>query len=181
VGPAVCEAIRPYAQGHLIDVHLMTDPVDELIPAFAKAGAASISFHPEATRHVSRTIRLIKEQGCRAGMVFNPGTPLDWLDDSLEDIDMVLLMSVNPGFGGQSFIPSTLNKLRRVRQRIEVCQKDTGRRALLQVDGGVKADNIAAIAAAGADVFVAGSAIFGTKDYRQVIAHMKQVANAKAA
>lgn len=155
IGPLVCEAIRPLTQA-IIDVHLMVEPVDRIIPDFAKAGANIISFHPEASRHIDRTIGLIKEQGCKAGMVFNPATPLHYLDHVLDKLDLVLIMSVNPGFGGQKFIPEALNKLRSVRTRIDACGKDI----MLEIDGGVKVDNIAEIARAGADAFVAGSAIF---------------------
>jgi ribulose-phosphate 3-epimerase len=155
IGPLVCEAIRPLTQA-TIDVHLMVEPVDRIIPDFAKAGANIISFHPEASRHIDRTIGLIKEQGCKAGMVFNPATPLHYLDHVLDKLDLVLIMSVNPGFGGQKFIPEALNKLRSVRTRIDACGKDI----MLEIDGGVKVDNIAEIARAGADAFVAGSAIF---------------------
>ncbi|MSQ59546.1 MAG: ribulose-phosphate 3-epimerase [Betaproteobacteria bacterium] len=168
VGPMVCEAIRPLTQA-LIDVHLMVRPVDRIIPDFAKAGAGLISFHPEASDHVDRTIGLIKECGCRAGLVLNPATPLSYLDHVLPKLDLVLLMSVNPGFGGQQFIPHTLEKLRQVRSRIDA----TGQEIWLEVDGGVKADNIAAIAKAGADTFVAGSAIFGSKDYKRTIDSMR--------
>lgn len=156
IGPLVCEAIRPLTKA-VIDVHLMVEPVDRIIPDFAKAGANIISFHPEASRHIDRTIGLIKEQGCKAGLVFNPATPLSYLDHLLDKIDLVLIMSVNPGFGGQSFIPEALNKLRLTRERINA----SGRSILLEIDGGVKVDNIAQIARAGADTFVAGSAIFG--------------------
>lgn len=155
IGPLVCEAIRPLTQA-IIDVHLMVEPVDRIVPDFAKAGANIISFHPEASRHIDRTIGLIKEQGCKAGMVFNPATPLHYLDHVLDKLDLVLIMSVNPGFGGQKFIPEALNKLRSVRTRIDACGKDI----MLEIDGGVKVDNIAEIARAGADAFVAGSAIF---------------------
>ncbi len=155
IGPLVCEAIRPLTDA-IIDVHLMVDPVDRIIPDFAKAGANIISFHPEASNHIDRTIGLIKEQGCKAGMVFNPATPLSYLDHVLEKLDLVLIMSVNPGFGGQAFIPEALNKLKAVRQRIDVSGKDI----MLEIDGGVKVDNIAEIARAGADTFVAGSAIY---------------------
>ncbi|MDP1558156.1 MAG: ribulose-phosphate 3-epimerase [Nitrosomonas sp.] len=155
IGPLVCEAIRPLTDA-IIDVHLMVDPVDRIIPDFAKAGANIISFHPEASNHIDRTISLIKEQGCKAGMVFNPATPLYYLDHVLDKLDLVLIMSVNPGFGGQSFIPEALNKLRAVRKRIDAAGKDI----MLEIDGGVKIDNIAEIARAGADTFVAGSAIY---------------------
>ncbi len=173
IGPMVCEAIRPYVGEALIDVHLMVEPVDALIPQFAKAGAGLISFHPEASRHVDRSLQLIRDQGCRAGLVLNPATPLHWLDHVLDRLDLVLLMSVNPGFGGQSFIEATLDKLKRVRARIERHAAESGRRIRLEVDGGVKADNIARIAAAGADTFVAGSAIFGAGDYAATIAQMR--------
>ncbi len=169
-GPVVCEAIRPLTQA-AIDVHLMVRPVDRIVPDFAAAGANIISFHPEATDHVDRTIAAIKEAGCKAGMVLNPATPVMHLDHVLEQLDLVLIMSVNPGFGGQRFIPYTLDKLRAVRSRIE----RTGRDIWLEVDGGVKVGNIASIAAAGADTFVAGSAIFGTPDYGATIAAMRAV------
>ena len=164
IGPLVCEAIRPHVQVP-IDVHLMVKPVDRIVPDFAKAGANIISFHPEASEHIDRTIALIHENGCKAGLVFNPGTALHYLDHVLDKLDLVLIMSVNPGFGGQKFIPEALNKLRAVRQKIGA----SGRDIRLEVDGGVKADNIAEIARAGADTFVAGSAIFGTKDYQATI------------
>ena len=169
IGPLVCEALRKHGVTAPIDVHLMVEPVDRIIPDFAAAGATDISFHPEASRHVHRTVQLIKGEGCRAGLVLNPATPLDVLDYVLDDLDMVLLMSVNPGFGGQSFIPATLEKLRRVRERIDA----TGKPIRLEIDGGVKPDNIAAIAAAGADTFVAGSAIFGHADYARIIGQMR--------
>jgi len=169
IGPMVCEALRKHGVTAPIDVHLMVEPVDRLVPDFAKAGATDISFHPEASRHVHRTIQLIKSHGCRAGLVLNPATPVDVLDWVLDEVDMVLLMSVNPGFGGQSFIPATLEKLRRVRGMID----RSGRSIRLEIDGGVKPDNIGEIAAAGADTFVAGSAIFGHADYAQVIAQMR--------
>ena len=169
IGPLVCEALRKHGVTAPIDVHLMVEPVDRIIPDFAKAGATDISFHPEASFHVHRTIPLIKSQGCRAGLVLNPATPVDVLDWVLPDLDLVLLMSVNPGFGGQSFIPATLDKLRQVRGMID----RSGRAIRLEIDGGVKPDNIGDIAAAGADTFVAGSAIFGHPDYAQVIAAMK--------
>ncbi|SEK37349.1 ribulose-phosphate 3-epimerase [Nitrosovibrio tenuis] len=156
IGPLVCEAIRPLTDA-IIDVHLMVEPVDRIVPDFAKAGANIISFHPEATRHIDRTIGLIKEQGCKAGLVFNPATPLNYLDHVLDKLDLVLIMSVNPGFGGQKFIPEALPKLKAVRKRIDEIGKDI----LLEIDGGVKVDNIAEIARAGADTFVAGSAIYG--------------------
>jgi len=174
IGPLVCEALRKHGVTAPIDVHLMVEPVDRIIPDFAGAGATDISFHPEASQHVHRTIQLIKSHGCRAGLVLNPATSLDVLDWVLPDLDMVLLMSVNPGFGGQSFIPSTLDKLRRVREMIDIaCSSRSGKTIRLEVDGGVKPDNIGAIAAAGADTFVAGSAIFGHADYAQVIREMK--------
>jgi ribulose-phosphate 3-epimerase len=169
IGPLVCEALRKHGITAPIDVHLMVEPVDALVPMFANAGASHVSFHPEASRHVHRTIQLIKANGCEAGLVLNPATPVDVLDYVLEDLDYVLLMSVNPGFGGQSFIPSTLAKLRTVRERIA----RSGRAIRLEVDGGVKPDNIGEIAAAGADTFVAGSAIFGQPDYADVVARMK--------
>ena len=173
IGPLVCEALRKHGVTAPIDVHLMVEPVDRLVPDFAKAGASLISFHPEASRHVHRTLQLIKAQGCQAGVVLNPATPVDVLDYVLEDLDLVLLMSVNPGFGGQGFIPSALDKLRAVRQRIDAVVARTGRPIRLEIDGGVKPDNIAEIAAAGADTFVAGSAIFGHRDYAAVVAQMK--------
>ena len=165
IGPLVCEALRSHGVTAPIDVHLMVEPVDRIVPDFARAGASLISFHPEASRHVHRTIQLIKAEGCQAGLVLNPATPLDVLDYVL----MVLLMSVNPGFGGQAFIPSTLDKLRQVRARIDA----SGKPIRLEIDGGVKPDNIGAIAAAGADTFVAGSAIFGKPDYRAVVDAMR--------
>jgi ribulose-phosphate 3-epimerase len=168
VGPLVCAALRPHVQVPL-DVHLMVKPVDRLIPEFAKAGANIISFHPEASEHVDRTIALIREQGCKAGLVFNPATPLDYLDYTLEKLDLVLLMSVNPGFGGQQFIRGVLPKIAEARKRIAA----TGKEIWLEVDGGIKADNIAEVARAGADTFVAGSAIFGAKDYAAVIRDMR--------
>lgn len=169
IGPMVCEALRKHGVTAPIDVHLMVEPVDRIVPDFAKAGATLISFHPEASAHVHRTIQLIKSHGCQAGLVLNPATPVDVLEWVLEELDMVLLMSVNPGFGGQSFIPSALEKLRRVRRMIDA----TGKPIRLEIDGGVKADNIADIAAAGADTFVAGSAIFNALDYADVIRRMK--------
>ena len=177
IGPLVCEAIRPHAtkdgKPAMIDVHLMVEPVDRLIPDFAKAGANLISFHPEASPHVDRTINLIRDQGCQAGLVLNPASPLHHLDHTLELLDLVLLMSVNPGFGGQSFIPSTLNKIAQVRARLDRHQQETGRHIRLEVDGGIKVDNIAEIAKAGADTFVAGSAIFGKENYADVIKAMR--------
>jgi ribulose-phosphate 3-epimerase len=169
VGPLVCAALRPHVELPL-DVHLMVDPVDELVPAFAKAGASLITFHPEASRHVDRTIALIRDHGCKPGLALNPATPLTWLDHTLEKLDIVLLMSVNPGFGGQQFIPSVLPKIAEVRKRIERC----GKPVWLEVDGGIKGENIAEVARAGADTFVAGSAIFGSKDYAATIADMRR-------
>src|SRR6187455_1940692 len=168
IGPLVCEAIRPLTDA-VIDVHLMVEPVDRIVPDFAKAVANIISFHPEASKHIDRTIGLIKEQGCQAGLVFNPATPLEYLDHVMDKVDLVLIMSVNPGFGGQSFISSALGKVRDVRKRIDA----SGRDIWLEVDGGIKADNIAKVAAAGADTFVAGSAIFGKPDYKGVIDQMR--------
>ncbi|MBO9354154.1 ribulose-phosphate 3-epimerase [Bordetella petrii] len=168
IGPMVCAAIRPHVQVP-IDVHLMVEPVDELVPQFAKAGADIITFHPEASRHVHRTLSLIRDHGCKAGLVFNPASPLDAMDHVMDLLDIVLLMSVNPGFGGQSFIPTTLHKLRDARARIDRWTQAGGQPILLEVDGGVKIDNIAQIRAAGADTFVAGSAIFGKPDYAGVI------------
>jgi len=170
IGPLVCEALRKHGVTAPIDVHLMIEPVDRIVPDFAKAGATMISFHPEASAHVHRTVQLIKSHGCQAGLVLNPATPLDVLDYVLDELDMVLLMSVNPGFGGQSFIPSALDKLRRVRERID----RSGKKIRLEIDGGVNPDNIGAIAEAGADTFVAGSAIFGQPDYADVIRRMRE-------
>ena len=172
IGPMVCEAIRPHVDVP-IDVHLMVEPVDSLIPMFAKAGANVITFHPEASRHVDRSLALIREQGCKAGLVFNPATPLDWLVHVMHKVDIILLMSVNPGFGGQSFIPATLTKLRAARKLIDAHLQAGGQAIALEVDGGVKADNIRDIRAAGADTFVAGSAIFGQPDYQTVINAMR--------
>jgi ribulose-phosphate 3-epimerase len=169
IGPLVCEALRKHGITAPIDVHLMVKPVDRIIPDFAKAGATYISFHPEASEHVDRTIELIREHGCKPGLVFNPATPLDWLDHTLGKLDLVLIMSVNPGFGGQKFIPGALDKLRAVRKLIDA----SGRSVRLEIDGGVKVDNIAEIARAGADTFVAGSAIFGAKDYQATISAMR--------
>ena len=169
-GPGVCKALRDYGITAPIDVHLMVSPVDALVPEFAKAGASIITFHPEATQHLARTLQLIKEQGCQAGVVLNPGTPLSCLEFIMDRLDVILLMSVNPGYGGQSFIPSTLDKLRQVRKLID----QSGRDIRLQVDGGVKVNNIAEIAAAGADMFVAGSAIFNQPDYKVVVDQMRQ-------
>ena len=168
IGPLVCAAIRPLTRAP-IDVHLMVKPVDRIVPDFARAGADIISFHPEASEHIDRTIALIQEQGCKAGLVFNPGTPLAYLDHVLQRLDLVLIMSVNPGYGGQQFIPQALAKLAEARRRID----QSGREIMLEIDGGVKADNIAEIARAGADTFVAGSAIFGAKDYKATIAAMR--------
>ena len=174
IGPLVCEALRKHGVTAPIDVHLMVEPVDGLIPMFADAGASHISFHPEASKHVHRSVQLIKSKGCKAGLVFNPASSLDVLDTMLEEIDYVLLMSVNPGFGGQSFIPSALKQLRKVRAMIDA----SGRPIRLEIDGGVKPDNIAEIASAGADTFVAGSAIFGKPDYASIITQMKQAVTA---
>ena len=174
IGPLVCEALRKHGVTAPIDVHLMVEPVDALIPMFAKAGATHVSFHPEASRHVHRSVQLIRSLGCQAGLVLNPGTPVEALDYVLDELDYVLLLSVNPGFGGQAFIPSALDKLRRVRERID----RSGRAIRLEIDGGVKPDNIGEIAAAGADTFVAGSAIFGQKDYADVVRRMKAAVDA---
>ena len=168
VGPLVCEALRPHCSVP-IDVHLMVKPVDRIVPDFAKAGAAIISFHPEASEHVDRTLSLIRDQGCKAGLVFNPATPLSWLDHVMDKVDLILIMSVNPGFGGQSFIASALPKIREARRRID----ESGRDIWLEVDGGVKADNIAAVAKAGADTFVAGSAVFGERDRAAAIRRLR--------
>jgi ribulose-phosphate 3-epimerase len=169
IGPTVCAALRKHGVTAPIDVHLMVKPVDRIVPDFAEAGATTISFHPEATEHVDRTLQLIRSHGCQAGLVFNPATSLDWLDYLMDKVDLVLVMSVNPGFGGQGFIPAALEKLRRARERIDA----SGRAIRLEIDGGVKPDNIGEIAAAGADTFVAGSAIFGEPDYARVIARMR--------
>ena len=179
IGPLVCEALRKHGVTAPIDVHLMVKPVDRIVPDFASAGANIITFHPEASEHVDRTLGLIRDSGCQAGLVFNPATPLDWMDHVMDKLDVVLLMSVNPGFGGQSFIPGTLDKLREARAKIDAYTARTGRRILLEIDGGVKVDNIAEIARAGADTFVAGSAVFGAgKDsdpqrYNSVIAALR--------
>jgi len=170
VGPLVCEALRSYGVTAPIDVHLMVEPVDRLVPDFAAAGASYITFHPEASRHVDRTLSLIREHGVRAGLVFNPATPLSWLEHVMDKVDMILVMSVNPGFGGQKFIPEALNKLRAVRRLID----ESGAEIRLEVDGGVKVDNIGEVAAAGADTFVAGSAIFGSDDYEATIRAMRE-------
>lgn len=176
IGPLICEALRKYGIDAPIDVHLMVEPVDRLIPDFARAGATFITFHPEACTHVHRTIALIRELGCKPGLVFNPATPLNWLEHVLDDLDMVLIMSVNPGFGGQKFIESSIGKLRQARSMIDARGLDVR----LEIDGGVKADNIGRIAAAGADTFVAGSAIFGSKDYAKSIASMRAAIAAAA-
>jgi ribulose-phosphate 3-epimerase len=173
-GPMICSALRSYGIEAPIDVHLMVEPVDDLVALFAKAGATMISFHPEASRHVDRTIQLIREHGCKPGLVLNPSTPLGQLHWTLEKLDMVLLMSVNPGFGGQSFIPHVLDKVRAVRKMID----ETGRDIRLEIDGGITVDNVAEVAAAGVDTFVSGSAIFGSADYRQTIGRMKADAEA---
>ena len=172
VGPLVCAAIRPHATVP-IDVHLMVKPVDRIVPDFAAAGASFVSFHPEASEHIDRTIGLIHDHGCKAGLVFNPATPLDWLMHTLDKLDLVLIMSVNPGFGGQSFIPHALDKLKAARRLVDAAIERTGREILLEVDGGIKVDNIAQAAEAGADTFVAGSAIFGQPDYGATIAAMR--------
>ncbi|SEO92140.1 ribulose-phosphate 3-epimerase [Aquisalimonas asiatica] len=177
IGPMICQALRNHGVTAEIDVHLMVKPVDRLIPDFAAAGADWITFHPEATEHVDRSLQLVRDQGCRAGLVFNPATPLDYLKYVMDKVDMILLMSVNPGFGGQSFIPATLDKLREARALIDA----SGRDIRLEVDGGVKTENIRAVAEAGADTFVAGSAIFGQSDYRAVVDAMRQeIAQARA-
>jgi ribulose-phosphate 3-epimerase len=176
IGPMICDALRNYGIEAPIDVHLMVEPVDRIIPDFAKAGASFITFHPEASTHVHRSLGLIREQGCKAGLVFNPATPLTWLEHVIEDLDLVLIMSVNPGFGGQSFIETSMEKVRQARKIIDA----SGRDIRLEIDGGVKVNNIGAIAAAGADMFVAGSAIFGSDDYAATIAAMKaEIANAR--
>jgi ribulose-phosphate 3-epimerase len=179
IGPLVCEAIRPHTKAP-IDVHLMVEPVDALVPMFAKAGADIITFHPEASRHVDRTLQLIRDHGCQAGLVFNPASSLAWMDHVMDRLDLIMLMSVNPGFGGQSFIPSTLPKAREARARLDAYERESGRRIRLEIDGGVKPGNIAEIAAAGVDTFVAGSAVFGAgKDadpnrYDSVIASLRE-------
>lgn len=172
IGPQVCKALRPHVSLP-IDVHLMVKPVDRIVPDFAQAGANLISFHPEASEHVDRTISLIHEHGCKAGLVFNPATPLDWLDYTLDKLDLVLIMSVNPGFGGQRFIASMLPKIAAARRRIDAAAQSAGREIWLEVDGGIKTDNIAEVAAAGADTFVSGSGIFGSKDYAATIRDMR--------
>ena len=180
IGPLVCEAIRPHTTAP-IDVHLMVKPVDRIIPDFAKAGANLITFHPEASEHVDRSLGLIRDSGCEAGLVFNPATPLHYLDHVMDKLDMVLLMSVNPGFGGQKFIPATLDKLRLARARLDAYQARSGRRIRLEIDGGVKVDNIAEIARAGADTFVAGSAVFGAADVRDPNRYDSVIAKMRAA
>lgn len=175
-GPLVCQAIRPHTEA-VIDVHLMVEPVDAIVPMFAKAGADMITFHCEASRHIDRTLQLIHSEGCKAGLVFNPATPLDYLDYVIDKVDMVLLMSVNPGFGGQSFINSALDKIRAMRAKLDAYEARTGRAIRLEVDGGIKTKNIAEVAKAGADTFVAGSAVFGMKTpegYKEVITAMKE-------
>ncbi len=175
IGPLVCEALRKHGVTAPIDVHLMVEPVDRIIPDFAKAGASMITFHPEASVHIDRTLQMIRDLGCKSGLVFNPGTPLHYLDYVMDKVDIILLMSVNPGFGGQSFIPATLDKLREAKKRID----DSGFDIRLEIDGGVKVDNIRDIKAAGADMFVAGSAIFNQPDYKKVIDEMRvELANA---
>ncbi len=169
IGPLVCEALRKHGVTAPIDVHLMVEPVDRIIPDFAKAGASMITFHPEATRHIDRSLQMVRDAGCKSGLVFNPATPLSYLDYVMDKVDIILLMSVNPGFGGQSFIPATLDKLREARKLID----DSGYDIRLEVDGGVKVDNIGEIKAAGADMFVAGSAIFNQPDYKKVIDDMR--------
>ncbi|MCC5880513.1 MAG: ribulose-phosphate 3-epimerase [Idiomarina sp.] len=177
IGPMVCQALRDHGVTAPIDVHLMVEPVDRIVPDFAKAGASIITFHPEASTHIDRTLQMIRDEGCQAGLVFNPATPLHYLDYVMDKVDVILLMSVNPGFGGQSFIPATYDKIREVRKRIDV----SGRQIRLEVDGGVKVDNIGDIAKAGADMFVAGSAIFNQDDYAQVISQMReQLASARS-
>lgn len=180
VGPLVCQAIRPHTEA-VIDVHLMVEPVDAIVPMFAKAGADMITFHCEASRHIDRTLQLIHSEGCKAGLVFNPATPLDYLDYVIDKVDMVLLMSVNPGFGGQSFINSALDKIRAMRAKLDAYEARTGRAIRLEVDGGIKTKNIAEVAKAGADTFVAGSAVFGMKTpegYKEVITAMKEAVGA---
>jgi len=177
IGPLVCEALRKHGITAPIDVHLMVKPVDRIIPDFAKAGASYITFHPEASEHVDRTLGLIKDSGCKAGLVFNPTTSLSYLDYIMDKVDMILLMSINPGFGGQKFIPATMEKIAQARKRIDA----SGRNIRLEIDGGVKVDNISAIAKAGVDTFVAGSAIFGAKDYKTTIAEMRsEIARGRA-
>ena len=180
-GPIVCQALRRYGITAPIDVHLMVKPVDRIVPDFAKAGANVITFHPEGSEHIDRSLALIRESGCKAGLVFNPATPLDYMDYVMDKLDIVLLMSVNPGFGGQSFIAQALAKLATARARLDAYEQASGRRVWLEIDGGVKVDNIGAIAAAGADTFVAGSAVFGSKDYKATIAAMKEAVAAAQA
>ena len=170
IGPLICDALRNFGIAAPIDVHLMVEPVDRIIPDFAKAGASYITFHPEASRHVDRSLSLVRDAGCKSGLVFNPATPLSWLEHVMDKVDMVLIMSVNPGFGGQGFIPAALEKLRDARKLID----DSGLDIRLEIDGGVKVDNIGDIAAAGADTFVAGSAIFGSNDYAATISAMRE-------
>jgi ribulose-phosphate 3-epimerase len=174
IGPMVCAAIKPHVDNTPIDVHLMVKPVDAVAAEFAKAGASIISFHPEASEHIDRTIGLIRDAGCKPGLVFNPATPLSYLDYTIDKLDLILLMSVNPGFGGQKFIDGVLPKIAQVRERIDAAEQRTGRKILLEVDGGIKADNIAKVAAAGADTFVAGSAIYGAKDYAIAIEELRK-------
>jgi len=177
IGPMICDALTNFGVNAPIDVHLMVEPVDRIIPDFAKAGASYITFHPEASRHVARSLCLIRDEGCKAGLVFNPATPMSWLEHVIDKVDMVLIMSVNPGFGGQKFIHAALDKLREARRLID----ESGYEIRLEIDGGVKVDNIGEIAAAGADTFVAGSAIFGSDDYTSTITSMRQeIANSKA-
>jgi ribulose-phosphate 3-epimerase len=173
IGPLICQALRKHGVTAPIDVHLMVKPVDRIVPDFAQAGASIITFHPEATEHVDRTIGLIHDNGAKAGLAFNPATPLDWLMHVIDKLDLVLIMSVNPGFGGQSFIPHALDKLRAARKLVDMAEQRTGRPIFLEVDGGVKVDNIEEIARAGADTFVSGSAIFGASDYAETIAKMR--------
>jgi len=174
IGPLVCQAIKPYAQDKLIDVHLMVEPVDNLIPSFAKAGADIITFHPEASKHIHRTLSIIHEHNIKAGIVLNPATPLEYIDQVIDMLDIILLMSVNPGFGGQNFIPATFNKISLVKQKLDLHYNQTGKKIILQVDGGIKVDNIAQIAKAGATAFVAGSAIFSQPCYKTVIEQMRK-------
>lgn len=179
MGPMVCAAIKPHVGDTPIDVHLMVKPVDAVAAEFAKAGASIISFHPEASEHVDRTIGLIRDAGCKPGLVFNPATPLSFLDYTIDKLDLILLMSVNPGFGGQKFIDGVLPKIAEVRQRIDAAEQRNGRAILLEVDGGIKADNIAKVAAAGADTFVAGSAIYGAQNYAAAVAQMREALSVK--
>lgn len=172
-GPMICEALKPYAKNQLLDVHLMVDPVDDLAHMFAQAGADIITFHPEATRHVDRSLQAIRDAGCQAGLVLNPATPLDYIDYVMDKLDVVMMMSVNPGFGGQSFIPATISKMRALRAKLDAHAAQTGQFIRLEVDGGIKVDNIAEVAAAGADTFVSGSGVFGTDNYAQTIQAMR--------